>query len=70
VKYLLLRPQNLWREEDGMVRAVPRELVLQSSPRLVREMFGEHLPEGFELLGEVPIDDNRGLAYARLVRVN
>ena len=70
VKYLLLRPQNIWREEDGMVRAVPRELVLQSSPRLVREMFGEHLPEGFELLGEIPIDDNRGLAYARLVRVN
>jgi hypothetical protein len=70
VKYILLRPENLWQESAGGLQPVPREAVLESSPRLVRDLFAGEMPEGFQILGEIPVNDDRGLAYARLVRVH
>ncbi len=70
VKYIFLRLYGVYRDTKDGQEPTPLEDITVNNSKLFIHLVGrEEVPEGFELLKEMRLQDERDVPYARLFRV-
>lgn len=70
VEYVFARLRGLFRAEgNSFVPASIQELAAQNAPLFVSLVLRNDLPANFRLLGELRVDDERNIPYARVFKV-
>ena len=70
IKYLFVRMYGTFDNgPDGWKPATVSEVISRNSPLFVALTFSQDIPEAFRLVHEIPIEDERDFAYARVFEV-
>jgi len=70
IKYLFVRMYGTFDNgPDGWKPVSVSEVIARNSPLFVELTFSQNIPEAFRLVDEIPIDDERDFAYARIFEI-
>lgn len=72
IRYVFARLEHLYlRQADGSMEPASLQYLLEHNPRLVTELLigSDSPPEGYEMIAELRLDDERGLPYARAFKL-
>ena len=70
IDYVFVRMYEIFENGPDGVQPVPlQEVVNRNAPLFVALTFDRNLPENFQLIDEVRVDDPRDFAYARVFKI-
>ena len=70
IKYIFVRMYGTFDNgPDGWKPVSVPEVIARNSPLFVELTFSQNIPEAFRLVDEIPIDDERDFAYARIFEI-
>ena len=70
IKYVFVRMYGTFDNgPDGWKPVSVSEVIARNSPLFVALTFSQNIPEAFRLVDEIPIEDERDFAYARIFEI-